>query len=30
MKKLLTKFRRDLHQIPELNFDLPETNKYLI
>lgn len=27
--ELLTKFRRDLHRIPELSFDLPETIRYV-
>ena len=27
--ELLTKFRRDLHRIPELSFDLPETTRYV-
>ena len=27
--ELLTKFRRDLHRIPELSFDLPETCAYV-
>lgn len=27
--ELLTKFRRDLHRIPELDFDLPETIAYV-
>lgn len=27
--ELLTKFRRDLHRIPELSFDLPETISYV-
>ena len=29
LKKLLVDFRRDLHQIPELDFDLPRTRAYL-
>ena len=29
MLELLTRCRRDLHQIPELDFDLPETTAYL-
>jgi len=29
MRSLLTKYRRDLHQIPELDFDLPETRAYV-
>ena len=27
--ELLTKFRRDLHRIPELSFDLPQTTAYV-
>ena len=26
---LLTRLRRDLHRIPELDFDLPETLRYV-
>lgn len=30
MLELLTKYRRDLHRIPEIMFDLPETRRYLL
>ena len=29
LEKKVIKYRRDLHQIPELSFDLPETNAYV-
>lgn len=29
MQQLLTKYRRDLHRIPETGFDLPETRAYI-
>jgi len=29
MRSLLTKYRRELHQIPELDFDLPKTRAYV-
>ena len=27
--EMLTRFRRDLHQIPEVDFDIPETVAYV-